>query len=77
MGGAHFSAPHLLESIVPPGAYPRDIFFDDGNFKSLYEQLERVLYEDSFHCEAVAPLQGLFGLRAGSSACSASTVTKP
>lgn len=60
MGGAHFSAPQLLESIVPPGAYPRDLVFDDGIFKSLYEQFERVLYEDSFRCEAIAPLQGLF-----------------
>lgn len=60
MGGGHLSATDLLERIFGPGEYPRHLVFEEEWFGSLYVALERAFYEDSFSCEAIAPLQGLF-----------------
>ena len=59
MGGGHLSASDLLERIFGPGEYPRSTVFDEERFGSLYATLERALDDDSFSCEAIAPLQGL------------------
>jgi hypothetical protein len=59
MGGGHLSASELLERIFGPGEYPRHMVFDEKWFGSLYATLERAFDDDSFSCEAIAPLQGL------------------
>lgn len=59
MGGGHLSASGLLERIFGPAEYPRHMVFDEERFGSLYAALESVFYDDSFSCEAIAPLQGL------------------
>lgn len=60
MGGGHLSASDLLERVFGPGEYTRHMVFDEERYGSLYASLERAFDDDSFSCEAIAPLQGLF-----------------